>query len=213
MVEPDPRFLHRNPDLPDFWDERFSQRYTPWDQQGVPVELRDFVARSAAPLSTLIPGCGVGHEVPYLAAAGWPVVAIDFSATAVCAAQAIAQLYADRILQADFFSFIPPIAIQFIYERAFLCALPRTRWPEVVARWAQLLSAGGLLGGFFFFDAKESGPPFGAERSQLNAMMTPYFDLLEDQPAERSIAVFAGREHWIVWRRRESVLRQAQGER
>lgn len=205
MAEPDLRFVHRNPDLPDFWNERFAQRFTPWDQGEVPVELHDFVARSAAPLSTLIPGCGVGHEVPYLAAAGWPVVAIDFSATAVRVAQAMVHAYADRILQADFFSFVPPSPIQFIYERAFLCALPRTRWPEVAARWAQLLPADALLGGFFFFDAKESGPPFGAERPALDALMTPYFELLEDWPAEQSIAVFAGRERWLLWRRRDTV--------
>ena len=209
MADPDPRFVHRNPDLPDFWDERFTQQFTPWDQGGVPIELRDFVARSAAPLSTLIPGCGVGHEVPFLATAGWPVVAIDFSATAVCAAQALVPSCADCILQADFFSFAPPRSIQFIYERAFLCAMPRTRWPELVARWAQLLPMGALLGGFFFFGAKQSGPPFGATRPQLDALMRPYFELVEDRLAEQSIAVFAGREHWLLWRRRELTTRQA----
>ena len=196
------RFDHRDPNQPEFWDERFAQQFTPWDQGGVPIELQQFVAHAPTPLSTLIPGCGVGHEVRYLAASGWPVVAVDFSPAAVRAAQSALTAFADRVVQADFFVFAPPTQIDFIYERAFLCAMPRSRWPDVVARWAQLLPVGGFLGGFFFFDTTTGGPPFGADLRQLAGWMQPYFDLLEDRDAAQSIAVFAGRERWQLWRRR-----------
>lgn len=201
-----PVFDHRDPNLPDFWDERFEQHFTPWDQSSVPAELRRFVAQADAPLSTLIPGCGADHAVAHLAASGWPVVAIDFSASAVAAARSALGVYADRVVQADFFVFAPSVPIHFIYERAFLCALPRSQWSDVVAHWAQLLPAGGLLGGFFFFDDKAGGPPFGADHRQLAHLMQPYFVLLEDQPAEASIPLFAGRERWQVWRRREDAM-------
>ena len=178
------------------------RQFTPWDQGGVPIELQRFVDQSSTPRATLIPGCGVGHEVRYLAQANWPVVAIDFSPVAIAAAQSALGTYANRVVQADFFAFAPPSPVEFIYERAFLCALPRQRWPQVITRWADLLSEGGLLGGFFFFDTVLAGPPFGANRSELASMMQPYFELLEDQPAQHSIAVFAGREQWQLWRRK-----------
>ncbi len=202
-------FDHRDPNVPGFWDERFARQFTPWDQAGVPVQLQRFVAQSAAPRSTLIPGCGVGHEVRHLVDSGWPVVAIDFSPIAVSAAQSELGAHAGCVVQADFFTYVPPTPIDFIYERAFLCALPRSQWLDVVARWAQLLPAGGLLGGFFFFDAKVSGPPFGAEQRQLATLMQPHFTLLEDQSAEQSIPLFAGRERWQLWRRREESTSNA----
>ena len=202
MPELPPRFDHRDPNQPAFWDERFVQQFTPWDQGSVPIELQEFVAHAVAPLSTLIPGCGIGHEVRYFVDAGWPVVAIDFSPAAVRAAQHVLPVEASCVVEADFFIFTPPEKIEFIYERAFLCSMPRIRWPEIVARWGQLLSEGGLLGGFFFFDTAVNGPPFGADRGELTALMQPYFELIEDRPAAQSIAVFADREWWQVWRRR-----------
>ena len=202
------RFIHRDPLASAFWDERVTRQFVPWDQPDVPVELAHFVGQAEQPMSVFIPGCGMGHEVNHLAQAGWPVVAIDFSLETVNAARAALDLHAGCVMQADFFSFVPPTPIDFIYERAFLCALPRSRWPYVIHRWAQLLPIGGLLGGFFFFDSALSGPPFGADRSQLDSLMQPYFELLDDRPAAHSVAVFAGRERWQVWRRRDATVSQ-----
>ncbi len=50
-------FASRDPLDPAFWDERFAQRFTPWDRGGVPQQLRAFIAASP-PLRTLIPGSG-----------------------------------------------------------------------------------------------------------------------------------------------------------
>jgi hypothetical protein len=33
-------------------------------------------------------------------------------------------------------------------------------------------------------------------------LLTPHFDLIEDEAVSDSIAVFAGRERWMTWRRR-----------
>lgn len=202
MADKAPLFATRDPLQPAFWSERFDQRFTPWERDAVPQQLRDFVAAQPTPLSTLIPGCGSGSEVAFLAGAGWDVLAIDFSAAAVALAHARLGRFADRVVQADFFAFTPPGSIGLIYEQAFLCALPRASWPRVVARYAELLPAGGLLAGFFFFDDAPKGPPFGAGAGVLEALLAPAFVRLEDCAASDSIAVFAGREHWQVWQRR-----------
>lgn len=195
-------FNSRDPLAPEFWSERFEKNFVPWDRAGVPEALKTFVATRAQPMTTLIPGCGSGYEVACLADAGWDVTAIDFSRAAVEAARMIHPRQAARILQADFFAYQPLQAPDLIYERAFLCALPRDRWPAIVQRWATLLHPGALLAGFFFFDEALKGPPFGASPGVLEALLAPYFDRVDDQPVTDSVAVFAGKERWQVWRRK-----------
>jgi SAM-dependent methyltransferase len=195
-------FNERDPLKPAFWDERFAGCFTPWDKGGVPQALRDFVAAAPAPLSTLIPGCGSAYELACLAEAGWDVTAIDFSPAAVAAAKAAVGPWAGRVVEADFFAWQPARPLQLIYERAFLCAMPRALWPQVAARWAELLAPGALLAGYFFFDNVAKGPPFGIAREQLDALLAPHFDCVEDAAVADSIAVFEGKERWLVWRRR-----------
>lgn len=196
-----PDFKHRDSTGPAFWDERFEQAFMPWDRAGVPAMLRQFVEQAPAPLTTLIPGCGLGYEVALLADAGWDVTAIDFSPVAVEAARETLGHWGERVLEADFFTFQPARPLDLIYERAFLCALPPAMSESIAARWAALLPAGALLAGFFFFDETRNGPPFGIDPERLKALLMPNFECIEDSPVEDSIKVFAGKERWQVWRR------------
>lgn len=194
-------FIARDPLAAAFWDERFTRGFTPWDRGGVPHDLRDFAA-AKPPLVTLIPGCGAAWELAALCELGWDATAIDFSAAAVAHAQAHLGPWRERVLLADFFTYAPATPLQLIYERAFLCALPPAMWPQVAARYADLLPAGALLAGFFFFDSNPKGPPFGISRTQLEDLLSPHFDCLVDAAVSDSIAVFEGKERWQVWRRR-----------
>jgi hypothetical protein len=196
-----PTFDARDPTTSQFWSERFAQGFTPWDQGGVPAALRRFVTQSPRKHATLIPGCGSAHEVAFLSDAGWDVTAIDFSETAVAAARAALGHWGDRVQQADFFQFEPKQPLELVYERAFLCALPPQRRAAVAARWASLLPQGGLLAGFFYFDDAPKGPPFGIVPAELDALLAPGFERIDDQPVDDSIAVFAGKERWQIWRR------------
>lgn len=195
-------FNERDPRSPAFWDERFDKRFTPWERGAVPQALRDFVAAAPAPLATLIPGCGSARELAFLADAGWDATAIDFSPAAVAAGKAAAGRWAERVVQADFFTWQPDRPLQLIYEQAFLCAMPRERWPDVAARWAALLPPGGVLAGLFFFDDAPKGPPFGIARAQLDALLAPCFDCEADLAVIDSIPVFRDKERWLQWRRR-----------
>jgi trans-aconitate methyltransferase len=196
-----PEFASRDPRSPAFWDERFERGFTPWDRGGVPQELRRFVAAAEHPLHTLIPGCGAAHELAFLSEAGWNVSAIDFSPAAVASAKALAGKWAGRVIEADFFNWQPEQPLELVYERAFLCALPRALWPQVAARWAALLAPGALLAGFFFFDDNAKGPPFGIQRAALDALLTPHFRCIDERAVSDSIPVFAGKERWMSWQR------------
>lgn len=197
-----PAFSNRDPLSPRFWDERFERGFTPWERGGVSLALRRFVANADRPLSVLVPGCGSAHELAVMCEAGWDATAIDFSPEAVARARAQAGPWADRIVQADFFAYAPPRPLDLIYEQAFLCALPLARRPDVARRWAELLGQGGLLAGYFFFDDAAKGPPFGMSRAALDALLAGAFECVADEAVEDSIPVFAGKERWMIWRRR-----------
>ena len=199
---PMPDFDNRDPNSPAFWDERFERHFTPWDQAGVPSAFQSFAGRHAGE-AVLIPGCGSAYEAAWLAAHGSPVRAIDFSPAAVVAARAqLGEQQARLVEEADFFTYQPPFTPAWIYERAFLCALPAARRADYARRMAELLPAGALLAGFFFIGTTPKGPPFGIERGELQALLGPCFELIEDDPVIDSIPVFAGHERWLTWRRR-----------
>ena len=197
-----PTFGTRDANSPEFWDERFDRRFMPWDQAGVPEAFRAFaLAHREALQNVLIPGCGSAHEALWLAQEKWPVKAIDFSPSAVAVAREQLGEHADVVEQADFFEYRPPFEPSWIYERAFLCALPPDRWQDYAEHMAALLRPGALLAGFYFLGATPKGPPFGIERDALDALLTPYFELVEEHEVTGSIDVFAGRERWLTWRR------------
>jgi SAM-dependent methyltransferase len=204
-----PDFSSRDPLSARFWDERFERRFTPWERGGAPQALRAFVAGADKPLTVLVPGCGSAHELVLMAQAGWDVTAIDFSPVAVARAKTLAGPWADRIVQADFFDWQPARPLDLVYEQAFLCALPRTRWDAVARRWESLLAPGGVLAGYFYFDEAEKGPPFGIARARLDELLTPGFACIVDDAVEDSIPVFAGKERWMIWQRRVKKERPA----
>jgi hypothetical protein len=199
---PVPAFTTRDPNSPAFWDERFAHGFMPWDQAGVPSTFRAFAGRHAG-AAVLIPGCGSAYEAAWLASQGNPVRAIDFSPAAVAVAhEQLGAQHAHLVEQADFFTYEPPFTPGWVYERAFLCALPPARRPDYARRMAELLPGGAVLAGFYFIAATPKGPPFGMERAELDALLAPDFELIEDEAVTDSIAVFAGRERWLTWRRR-----------
>lgn len=192
----------QRPEHPDFWCKRFGEGVTPWDAGRVQGDFASFVAARTQPLNTLIPGCGSAWEASHLADHRWPVTALDFSPTAVACAREVLADQAVDLVYADFFAWQPAQALDLIYERAFLCALPRKLWADWGKRVAELLPPGGLLAGYFFVCDQLKGPPFGILPEQLDALLLPNFECLTNQPVADSIPVFAGRERWQVWRRR-----------
>lgn len=192
----------QRPEHPDFWDQRFQNGVTPWEVGGVPAALQAFAEQQAAAQRVLIPGCGSAHDAAFLDRLGWPVVALDFSAAAIDLARQNLGAWGGELVHDDFFTHQPRAVYDLIYERAFLCALPRKLWPGYGQRMAELLAPGGLLAGFFLFGDELKGPPFPIQRPQLDELLTPYFNLLTEQPVSDSLPVFAGRESWLVWQRR-----------
>ena len=188
---------------PDFWDTRYRGGVTPWDAAGVPPQLSMWLRTRQAALRVLIPGCGSGYEVRAFAAHGHDVLAIDFSDAALEAARRELGALSDRVSKADFFSFAAQ-PFDVVYERAFLCALPRRLWPAWARRVGELVRPGGELAGFYYLDDNPRGPPFGISEDELKRLLEPGFDLAERLPVppEQSLPVFQCKEVWQLWRRR-----------
>ncbi len=191
--------------LPDFWNTRYADNITPWDTGGVPLALQRYLSSRKDKGSVLIPGCGSGYEVKYFHDQGWQTLALDFSALAVQRAQTHLGELAHLVKWDDFFQQdFSAQKFDLMYERTFLCALPRKLWPLYAQRMAQLLAPGKLLAGFYYFHDDAKGPPFGLQVNELDTLLAPYFILLDDQPVppQESISIMQKRERWQLWQRK-----------
>ena len=197
-----PDFAKHDPATPAFWDIRFDANFMPWDQRGVPECLRAYLASQPIPRNVLIPGCGAAYEVQYFVGCGWQPTAIDFSPSAVLAARAQLGSLSHLVRGGDFFGQdLVRGEFEVIYERAFLCALPKRLWSEWAERVAQLLLPGAKLIGFFYEDNSPKGPPFGLQADELKSLLSPAFKRIEHKIPADSIPIFAGKETWQVWER------------
>ena len=186
---------------PEFWEKRFRKSFTPWDAGGVPGALEQFLKTGPRDQRVLIPGCGSGYEVRAFAEAGLKTLAIDFAPAAVERAQRTLGPIAHLVRLEDFFEFDFDRPFDLVYERAFLCSLPRPLRPSYVQRVIELLRPQGRIAGFFFFEDGERGPPFGLKSGELEALLGKDFDRTTDAPVKDSIPIFAGRERWQIWSR------------
>ncbi len=111
-------------------------------------------------------------------------------------------VHESRVRRADFFGDEVRGPFELVYERAFLCALPRRLWKDWAARVAALLAPEGRLAGFFYFDESDRGPPFALHgQAELDALLDSCFVRVADAPVADSVPVFAGKERWQVWKK------------
>lgn len=192
-----------NSTIPDFWDQRYLNGRSPWDQGGVPDSLRDYLLRTPVIGRALVPGCGSGYEIRILHERGWPVVGLDFSTAAVAQAQRLLGPLGHLVQVGDFFAPADDLAgFSLVYERTFLCALPPELHAPYARRMAELIAPGGVLCGFFFLGPEDEPPPFPLDQGQIDALLGGAFELTENLPVADSLPLYAGKERWQVWRRR-----------
>lgn len=175
----------------------------PWDAGGVPARLLAWLERNQSKMRILVPGCGSGYEVRAFAERGHDVLGIDFSDAALERARRNLGKLADRVRKADFFR-LGEAPFDLVYERTFLCALPRRLWPDWGRTIPRLVRPGGQLAGFFYLNDNDRGPPFGINSKRLEELLGGNFQLAEEEriPAQQSVPALAGHEVWQAWERR-----------
>lgn len=133
----------------DFWQDRFASQRTPWDRGEVNPALEPLLVRGILPPAArvLVPGCGAGHEVVRLAAAGHRVLAVDYAPAAVALTrERLSQAGLDaEVVEADLLSWDPPARFDAVWDQACLCALHPDHWTTYAGRLADWIGAGGTL--------------------------------------------------------------------
>lgn len=186
------------------WDQAYQDNFTPWDKGAPSPPLVDWLSRNKLTGRVLIPGCGLGHDVVYLASQGVDAIGLDISPTAVERAKARHPQHAHRFIQGDLFELKD--TFDAIVEHTCLCALPPEWRPRYRDAAASLIKEGGLLVGIFYMnpdmDPGETGPPFGISDAELTDLFGSHFEILESQVPQAAYEGREGRELLRILRRR-----------
>ena len=180
------------PDV-NFWQQRFEQRHTPWARGAPSPQLQRWLddgslAAAAAGGRIAVPGCGAGHEVAELAAAGLDVVAIDYARAAVelTNARLAGRALRAEVVEADVLAWQPAAPLAAVYEQTCLCALHPDHWTAYAAQLQRWLRPGGRLFALFMQMPREAaaqgeilGPPYHCD---INAMRALFPSALWDWP-------------------------------
>ena len=165
----------------DFWNERFRTRTTGWDRGAVNPQLVAWMAHGQLqPCRILVPGCGSGHEVLHLAAAGFEVTALDYAVEAVDLVKSrldAAGLCA-QVVQTDVRHWHAPAPFDAVWEQTCLCALYPDDWQTYARRLHGWLKPDGRLFALFMQSPKPGaedgwiqGPPYHCDIQAMRAIL------------------------------------------
>ncbi len=182
MEASDPPRRRAGPDAA-FWQARFDSGSTPWDRGGPGPRLLDWVAHGVlSPCRILVPGCGAGHEVEWLARAGFDVVGLDYAPAAVERTRArLATLPAGaraQVVRADALAWRPERPFEAIYEQTCLCALHPDDWVAYGLQLHGWLVPGGRLFAMIAQLTRDGaaqgrieGPPYHCDVNAMRAVL------------------------------------------
>lgn len=164
------------------WQGHYESNDLGWDLGEVAPPFVKLWQEKKLPVGkVLVPGCGRGHEVVFLAQNGFEVTAIDFSLGAVTYLENILQerKLKGRVLHQDFFSLDDSHngVYDIVLEQTFFCAIPPRQRPDYVLNVARILKPGATLVGLFYHTDKEGGPPHNTTREDIEAHFSKQFEI------------------------------------
>jgi len=193
----------RDVSAPAFWEGAYAERRDGWELGRAAPPLVDFVEGTPPPRGrVVVPGCGRGHDARFLARHGYDVTAIDFSPSALRAAEQLARdEHVDVTFeQRDVFSLGTDHANAFdgAWEYTCYCAIDPRRRDEYVETLAAIVKPGGwLLACFFPLRGAPTGPPFPVSEAEVRRRLTPRFRIERAFAPVHSARGRQGRE-WVV---------------
>lgn len=185
---------------PTDWEVRYLAKDTPWDKGEASPGLVDWLAaHPAAPRGTvLVPGCGLGHDVRVLGAAGFTALGLDIAPSAVERAKLAGVPERVEFRLGDFLADEPPEQVDWIWEHTCFCAIQPDRRDDYVRAVLRWLKPGGHYLAVNYFIPDKEGPPFGVDRDEIWARFSPHFELLEEW-TPRSYPNRTGLERMFCW--------------
>ncbi len=165
----------------EFWQERFETANMPWDRGEPSPQLAAWLGDGTLRpgQSIVVPGCGSGHEVLALAAAGCAVTGLDYTPAAVALTKARLRDAGQRavVIGADVLQWRPDAPCDAVYEQTCLCALHPDRWTDYAAQLHAWVRPRGSLCALFMQARREGaargmieGPPYHCDVVAMRAL-------------------------------------------
>lgn len=180
------------------WNRRYFEGDTPWDKGEAHPAIGLALAEGVLSGSVLVPGCGTGHDVRALAAAGLDVLGLDIAPLALDRARSHAPAGSERYLLGDLFHLPAGLRGSFdgVFEHTCFCAIDPARRHDYVEAVASALKPNGRLLAVFFTnpDNDGNGPPFGCTRGEIDELFAPRFRQVREWGGAPTYAERQGRE-------------------
>lgn len=188
---------------PTDWEQHYLDENTPWDKGRPAPGLAAFLKERSSPKGrVLVPGCGLGHDVRALSAAGGDeveVIGFDLSPTAMKSAEAFPKVGGEHFLTGNYFDLPDELqgSFDWIWEHTCFCAIDPDQRKNYAAASAKALKTGGRLLAVFYLNPYDDehqpgeGPPHGCSLQELETLFGEHFDISEHwQPGD----AYPGRE-------------------
>ena len=164
------------------WQGHYESNDLGWDLgQVAPPFVKLWEEEKLPAGKALVPGCGRGHEVIFLAENGFEVTAIDFSKGAVTYLERALKerSLSGQVLHQDFFGLdnSHDDVYDLVLEQTFFCAIAPRQRQDYALNVARILKPGGMLVGLFYHTSKEGGPPYNTTREDIEVNFAKNFKI------------------------------------
>lgn len=180
------------------WDQSYQNNETPWDRGKPAPPLIEYLGSNSIGGRVLVPGCGLGHDVRYLASHGCDVVGVDLSETALSRAREFSnpKLGSVSYQLCDFLdpeSGLAEKSFDYVFEHTCFCAIdPSRRSDYVKAVYRALKPDGHLLAILFTNLDSPDGPPYATSHAEIEELFCSHFDIVRHWCPTR---FYVGREN------------------
>lgn len=183
------------------WQGHYESNDLGWDLGEVAPPFVKLWQEEKFPVGkVLVPGCGRGHEVVFLAENGFEVTAVDFSEGAVTYLKKSLKKrkLKGRVLYQDFFSLDDSHngIYDMVLEQTFFCAISPRQRRDYVLNVSRILKPEGMLIGLFYHTEKKGGPPYNTTREDIESHFSKNFVIQQLAKTSLSAEQRKGKE-WL----------------
>ena len=184
-----------------YWQAIYEEDDMGWDKGEPAPPLVRVINELTLPTGTriLVPGCGLGHEVIFLARNGFKVTAVDFAEGAIAGLKMKAGDLPITALQRDLFSLDQDhsSAFDLVLEHTCFCAIPIEMRDAYARVMHGVLADGGLILGLFYETDHKDGPPHKTTRADIERHFSDHFEIIRMERPDDSFENRRGME-WLT---------------
>jgi methyl halide transferase len=164
------------------WERHYDEEDLRWDlSEAAPPLVHLWQERNFSPCKAIVPGCGAGHEVLFLAKKGFNVTAVDYSHGAIKLIKSAFEKnkFSGEVLQQDFFELDCKYNESFglMLEHTFFCAINPNMRQLYIETAKRILKPGGYLVGLFYETNEDGGPPFNTHKEDIEKYFSSSFNI------------------------------------